>query len=167
IDANFQKFDFSLEGMQQYIDSKNNPKAGGYTDPSVLSQLNAFFDAFKQSYENKDIPKSAHVSSDDMDAATKAMLEQLLSKGALKFLQDFNTQKIEELLEEKRKELEAKYSKEELNDASVQADIEKELSEYKKELLEMIATKDGESDKTLNPYTLKDLLHIKGAKEGV
>lgn len=160
ISANIAKFDFSLEGMQEYIDAKNNPKSGEYTDPALLKQLNAFFEAFKESYENQEVPKSAKVTSDEMDAATKALLDDLLKKGAAKFLSDLNEEKIEKLIEEKRKELEAAYAQEELKNPKVIEEINNILAQFKKELLEKFAKK-SELDGHKTVYSLKDLLQIK------
>lgn len=128
-------------------------------DLSNEGAFNLFFDAFKQSHESKDIPKNANATSNEMDAATKALLDDLLNKGALRFLQEFNHEKIEKMIEEKRKELEAKYSKEELNDSSIVAQIEEELNQYRKELLEKITKQDEDSNST-SIYSLKDLLAL-------
>ena len=121
-------------------------------------------DGFKKIYQDSTAQKeeiftSTNSSVSETDSPTKAMLDDLLSKGTLRFLQELNQEKIEKLIEEKEKELKAQYSSEDLNDPKIAAKIDKELALYRKELLEKIAKSDDSKEK-ISVYDLQDLLAL-------
>ncbi len=165
MDLTAQGFDFTFAGMKSYMDGINDPKRPGYMDPELKNDLNSFFEGFKKSYETSGVAleQESKTQEDTLSAAQKAMLQKLLDKGALQFYTDLNMEKIEKLIEEKRKELEAKYGFDQQTDpkklAQITAQIEQELEAFRKELMEKLAKK-SESDGKVTAYGLKDLLAL-------
>ncbi len=143
-DANIASFDMSYEGVRDYVASRNNPGPGEYTDPKILEGLNTFFESFSAAYGksgSEATTTQVQAVSDESSSATKAMLQKLLDKGALNFIQDLNADKIEKLIEQKRAELEAKYQNSNVNDPKIASMIAEELSNFKKELMEKLSDK--------------------------
>jgi len=88
--------------------------------------------------------KSQAPAPEAEDPEITAFKEQLTSMGAAALFQHFNMEKIEKLLEEKRKELEKAFDVENLGGeekAKALASIESILQDYAKELQERLAAK--------------------------
>lgn len=81
------------------------------------------------------------------DPALQKFKDDLTTKGAVKFLYDFNMEKIEEMLEKYKEEL----LKEMEKNPELELDIDKMVSDYKKELLERFRELEDDKDK---PKTL-------------
>jgi len=104
-------------------------------------------DAFSAELERQlmqTIKGQAPEKKEEKDPEVQAFKEQLTSMGAVAFFQHFNMEKIEKLLEEKRKELEAAFNVEALGEkerASALVKIEELLEQYAKELQERLNAK--------------------------
>jgi len=91
--------------------------------------------------------KSNYKSRDEIndgDMALQQFKDDLSTKGAAKFLSDFNQEKIEEMVDKYRKELEEMMAQ----NPDVEMDIEKMLSDFRKQLLERLAELEEEGAKT-------------------
>jgi len=88
--------------------------------------------------------KSRDEINDD-DFALQKFKDDLTNKGALKFLYDFNMEKIEEMVEKYKEEL----LKEMEENPELDLDIEKMVSEYRKQLLERLSELEDEGDKSV------------------
>lgn len=134
-------------------ESMHNPPLGGYTDPHIID----LFDSFMEMLESKMDPGSStsqssatavqqsqeSQESENEDQQIASFFDKVRAAGgALSYIQQLNMEKIEKLIEEKRKELEEKMglnaepplSPEKL-EAAVAA-IEDMLDAYKEDLLE-------------------------------
>lgn len=107
---------------------------------NTMEQFSFQFDAM---WEELGLSKITEDSGDnERDPAVEAFVKNLREKGARVALNEMNQEKIEKLLEERREMLEDLYG---LNSnpplpaeqrAKIEADIDKELQDYKKELME-------------------------------
>ena len=88
--------------------------------------------------------KSRDEINDD-DSALQKFKDDLITKGALKFLYDFNMEKIEEMVEKYKQEL----LKEMEENPELELDIDKMVNDYKKQLLERLAELDDDKDKSV------------------
>lgn len=81
----------------------------------------------------------------DEDSALQKFKNDLITKGALKFLHDFNMEKIEEMVEKYKQKL----LKEMEDNPELDLDIDKMVADYKKGLLERLAELNEEDKKSL------------------
>jgi hypothetical protein len=97
-------------------------------------------------YENTEV--SNYKSRDeinDEDPALQKFKNDLITKGALKFIYDFNMEKIEEMVEKYK----AKLLKEMEDNPELDLDIDKMVAAYKKDLLERLAELEDEDKKSV------------------
>ncbi len=91
------------------------------------------------------VSKSDYKSRDEMnedDSVLQQFKNDLMNKGAAKFLTDFNQEKIDKMVEEYRRELEK------MLEENPEMDIEKMVSDFKKDLLEKLALLEEEEGKS-------------------
>jgi len=81
----------------------------------------------------------------DSDFALQKFKDDLITKGALKFLYDFNMEKIEEMVEKYKAEL----LKELEENPELELDIDKMVNDYRKQLLERLAELEDEENKSV------------------
>ncbi|WP_373036237.1 hypothetical protein [Sulfurimonas sp.] len=114
--------------LSSRVDSILNPKPPAFTSEKTKESIRAFWEAFEASYTG-DKTKTQETQE---DSAVAKFLNDLTTKGAAKFLADFNMEKIQAKIDEFRKKLE-----EQMGDSpqAVQ-EIEKMIEDYTKQLLE-------------------------------
>jgi rRNA maturation endonuclease Nob1 len=132
------KFDYSY--LKNRVDSILNPQAGAFSSEEVKNSISNFWNIFESNYTGDKTVEQ----EEKRDSAVQKFVDELLSKGALKFLSDFNLEKIEEKVEQYREKL--------LKDAEQSGlsatDIDKLVSDYKKSLLEELQESIDNDDKT-------------------
>jgi hypothetical protein len=114
--------------LSSRVDSLLNPKPPAFTSEETKKSVSAFWEAFEASYTG-DKTKS---KEPEEDSAVAKFLNDLLTKGAVKFLADFNMEKIQAKIDEYRKKLE-----EQMGDSPQELqEIEKMVEDFTKQLLE-------------------------------
>ena len=108
------------------------------------------FEGFIRDLRNKytGIEVSEYKSRDeinDEDSALQKFKNDLTTKGALKFIYDFNMEKIEEMVEKYKAEL----LKELEENPELELDIDKMVNDYRKQLLERLSELEDEEDKSV------------------
>lgn len=81
----------------------------------------------------------------DEDSALQKFKNDLITKGALKFVHDYNMEKIEEMVQKYKDKL----LKEMEENPELDLDIDKMVAEYKKQLLERLAELDDDEKKSV------------------
>ncbi|WP_024954543.1 hypothetical protein [Sulfurospirillum arcachonense] len=97
----------------------------------------------------------------EKDEAVETFKEQLTSQGALKYIQNFNLEKIEKLLEEKRETLKATLGLDEATQPPLEGDardsalatLDTMMSDYAKELQERMAAQTQLENNTKSPLS--------------
>lgn len=116
--------------LQKSVDRMLNPPSGGYTSPEAKESIEKFWNAFESIYKADNTPNTDPQEEDDL--AVVKFLEDLRTKGAIKFLADLNKEKIEKLVEEFRQKL-----LDSMGDSpEALKEIEELVAAYKKQLLE-------------------------------
>ena len=114
--------------LNSRVDSLLNPKPPAFTSEETKKSIRAFWEAFEASYTGD---KTKTEETEENSAVAK-FLHDLTTKGAAKFLADFNMEKIQAKIDEFRKKLE-----EQMGDSpEALQEIEKMVEEYTKQLLE-------------------------------
>lgn len=178
-DFHVKPFDFSYNGMKQVLENinENYAKYGG--DEEFNKVINRFFDYFFEVAEESGYAESSSGDSSETESASEfsaereAFFARLDQLGAAGYIAEMNKEKIEKLLEEKRKELEAQYglnAKPPLEGealSNAMKAVNEAMEEYRKQLLEQFKNKKEIEDKgsvTKNP-TLEDMLMFENAEE--
>ena len=155
--------------------SMHNPPPGGYTDDRTIELFDRFMEVLTEVRANKETDQtdaSSQTASSQTESSPTEPDTQVASffdkvraaGGALNYIQQQNMEKIEKLVEEKRKELEASMginaqpplSPEAL--ATAKASIEELLENYKKNLIENMEKRSG-SIRFDEDSFLKQLIH--------
>ena len=114
--------------LSSRVDSVLNPKPPAFTSEETKKSISAFWEAFESSYTG-DRTKSEETEE---NSAVAKFLNDLLTKGAAKFLADFNMEKIQAKIDEYRKKL-----IEEMGDSpEAMEQIEKMVADFTKQLME-------------------------------
>ncbi|MCV6607605.1 MAG: hypothetical protein OIF32_05290 [Campylobacterales bacterium] len=140
----------------------HNPLPGEHRSDEIINAFDKFFDILNQNYsgnktttsnDGKESSKTEE-ENDERSSIGKDFFDKVRADGGmLNYIQKENYRKIEEKIEEKKDELIEKYGEDNMNQ------IEKELTEYRKQLLKELEAK---SEKKLlsNDNVLADLLEI-------
>lgn len=127
---------YKLDWMINHIDFKDS------SDP----EFETFLKDLRNKYAGTEL--SYYKSRDeinDEDSALQKFKNDLITKGALKFVYDFNMEKIEEMVQKYKDKL----LKEMEENPELDLDIDKMVAEYKKQLLERLAELEDEEDKSV------------------
>lgn len=171
-----QPFDYSYRGMMQVLDNinENFAKYGG--DEAFNKTINRFFDYFEQVAEESgyaEQQESSRAYESESNGAREAFFAKLDKLGAAGYIAEMNKEKIEKLLEEKRRELEAQYG---LNAepplegealSNAMKAVADAMEDYRKQLMEQFKNKKEIEDKevvTKTP-TLEDMLMFDNTEE--
>jgi len=144
------------EYLSYRVDSILNPQPPAFTSEETKKSINAFWKAFEASYTG-DKTKSDETEE---NSAVAKFLNDLLTKGATKFLADFNMEKIQAKIDEYRKKLE-----EQMGDSPQELqEIEKMIEAFTKQLLEELESSLDSSKKDKpgsKDAIIKSLLEMK------
>lgn len=142
--------------LSSRVDSILNPKPPAFTSEKTKESIRAFWEAFESSYTG-DKTKTQETQE---DSAVAKFLNDLTTKGAAKFLADFNMEKIQAKIDEFRKKLEKQIG----DSPQAVQEIEKMVEDYTKQLLEELQAS-LDSGKEEKPGTadaiIKSLLKMK------
>ena len=134
----FMDYDY----LKNRVDALLHPTNGAYTSDEAKESIQKFWSAFENVYGANATNGTASTQEDD--TAVVDFLEKLRTKGALKFLADFNKEKIEKMVEEYKQKL-----LEEMGDSpEAKKEIETLVAAYKKQLLEELQNSLDADEKT-------------------
>jgi hypothetical protein len=143
LDNEVDKNTFKIDWMINHIvhEQSSDPEFGNF-----LRDLRKEYSGEALSdYESRD-------QANEDDYALQKFKDDLTTKGAAKFLHDFNSEKIEKMVEKYKAEL----LKEMEKNPDLNLDIEKMVSDYRKQLLERLAQLEDEGEKsTLNIHRME------------
>jgi len=109
------------------------------------------FEGFLVDMRNSYLGEIYSQKDDDVNYALEQFKNDLSTKGALKFLYDFNQEKIDEMVEKFKEKL----LKQQEENPDIDLDIEKLVSEYRKELMQRLAELEDENEKS--PVNIKQV----------
>ncbi len=128
--------------LKNRVDAMLHPTNGGYTSEEAKESIQKFWSAFENVYASN--AANSTESAQEEDAAVVDFLEKLRTKGALKFLADFNKEKIEKMVEEYKQKL----LKEMGDSPEAKKEIDSLVAAYKKQLLEELQNSLDADEKT-------------------
>jgi DNA-binding transcriptional MerR regulator len=133
---------YKLTWMIEKIDH-NRSSDSGYED-FLIDMRNTYNADSHNTYKSRD-------QINESDYELQKFKDDLKTKGAVKFLYEFNLEKIEKMVEEYRDKL----LEEMKNNPELDIDIEEMVSSYKKELLERLSDLEDSNEKS--PINIKNL----------
>jgi len=142
--------------LSSRVDSILNPQPPAFTSEETKKSISSFWEAFESSYTGD---KTKTEKSEENSAVAK-FLNDLLTKGAAKFLTDFNMEKIQAKIDEYRKKLEEKMG----DSPEAIKEIDKMVADFTKQLLEELQASLDSSDEVKPGTTdaiIKSLLEMK------
>jgi hypothetical protein len=149
--------------LQNRVNEILNPTGGGFSSEEFKAIIQKFWDTFQSAFDGSQ-ERAAEVAT--RDQAVEEFLEKLRELGAGRFLAEFNQEKIDEEVEKYRAELIKNM------DATSQTmeDIEKLVSDFKKELLEKLhlISEQEKAMKSADYFEIRSSLfegHEKGEKD--
>jgi NADH dehydrogenase/NADH:ubiquinone oxidoreductase subunit G len=129
--------------------------SSGYTDKDTSYSSSSFINQLEELNNQSNDSISYYKTRDEINEENEALQQfkkDLTTKGATKFLYDFNMEKIEKMVEEYKEKL----LKELKDNPNQDVDVEKMVSEYKKDLLKKLAElNDKENNSPLNVNRLQ------------
>jgi len=158
--------DQSTKSIYQSLFSTSSTSASTSGTSSFADMLQANIDAAKVSLSSSSSDSSSASTTSSSNADVEAFLTDLKDKGALAFYQDYNFEKIEKLIEEKKEELTEKLG---LSDTAeppltgtdreeALANLQDSLDAYRKQLQEKMQAEDKlDQQNTMLGTFLQDL----------
>lgn len=125
------KMDYNY--LKMAVQSSLNPTGRAYTSEDTKVSIRAFWDAFNASYKGD----KTQQKSEKRSGTVTQFLKDLHTKGAVKFLADFNQKKIDELV----KEFEDKLIKKMGDSPKALQEIAKLVEDYKTKLIKEMQEK--------------------------
>jgi len=119
--------------IQKSVDSMLHPTGGAYTSDEAKESITKFWNAFESNYNASGAEATnTQEEENEEDSEVAQFLEDLRTKGAMRFLAEFNEEKIEKMVEEFKEKL-----LESMGDSpEALQQIEELVTAYKKQLLE-------------------------------
>jgi len=134
----YKPANFNYAYLSSRVDGILNPKNGAYSSEEIKVSIGKFWDAFENSFTGDKTQQE-----EGRDPAVQEFLDDLLTKGSMKFLSDFNKEKIEKKVEEFRNKLIEELG----SSAEALVEIEQRVNEYRKQLLEELKNSIDNDDK--------------------
>ncbi|MCH9814431.1 MAG: hypothetical protein K0U47_10885 [Epsilonproteobacteria bacterium] len=143
--------------LKNRVEQILNPKEGGYSAQEFKTSVRDFWEVFESHYTGS---REITPQEETRDPAIEKFLKDLREKGATQFLADLNQEKIDKKIEDYKNNLIAKLG----DSPQALATIEKLVEEFKKQLLEEMATKLEKSENNIVVTTqtmVQTLLNLK------
>ncbi len=151
--------DFTFRALQEMQERLHHPTGGMTVDKKTVENFDRFMEILGGVLGETATAGTDATGSEEDDAQIASFFDRVRAAGgALSFIQQLNLEKIEKLIEEKRKELEEKMglnAEPPLPDnvrAQVIKELEALLEEYKKDLLEDMKKRSGSQDFDRDAY---------------
>lgn len=129
--------------LKTQVENHLNPPPGGYTSPEAKESYRKFWEAFDLAYKTEDTTQSTQTQKEEHSSEVAQFLKDLREKGAAGYLAYLNKKKIDEKVEEYKKQLIAAMG----DSPETMQKIEEMVDEYKKQLMEEMKEKMEEEQK--------------------